>query len=74
MKNDHGNEFRRYKNKGKGVWVGLEWPENEENRRPTVASIVVFAGPIRARQAAVGYEISQSRLSGGGAPTWVARV
>ena len=31
-KKDHGNVFRGSTNGGKEVWVGLEWPKNEENR------------------------------------------
>ena len=50
MKKDHGNEFKGSKNGGREVWVGLEWPENEENRKPTVAAVAAFAGPIRERQ------------------------
>ena len=74
MKKDHMNEFRGSKNRGREVWVVLEWPENEENRRPTVAAAAAFVSPIRARPAAVGREISRPRSPGGGAPTWVARV
>ena len=73
-KKDHGNEFRRSKNGMREVWVGLEWSKNGEIRRPKVAAAVVFAGPIRARPAVVGREISRPRSSGGGAPIWVARV
>ena len=68
MKRDHGNEFRGSKNGGRKVWVGLKWPENVGIRRPTVAVAVAFAGPIRARPAAVGREISRQWSSGGGAP------
>ena len=71
-KKDHGNEFRGSKIGGREVWVGLEWPKNEENRQPTVAAATAFAGPIWARPAAVGREIWQARSLGGGAPTWVA--
>ena len=72
---DHGNEFKESKNGGREVWVGLEWPKNEKkNRRPTVEVVAPFAGPIRARPAAVGREIWPARLPGGGTPTWVARA
>ena len=74
MQKDHVNEFRGSKNGGREVWVGLEWPENEENRRPTVAAATVFAGPIRARPATVDREIWPVRSPGGGVPTWVARA
>ena len=47
--------------RGRKVWVGLEWPENEENRRPTVAVATTFAGPIRARPSTVGLEIWPAR-------------
>ena len=70
-KKDHRNEFRGSKNGGREVWVGLEWPKNEENRQPTVAAASAFAGSIRARPAAVGREIWPKRSPGGGAPTWV---
>ena len=53
MKKDHRNEFRGSKNGWREVWVGLEWPENEENRRPTMAATAAFAGLIWARPAAV---------------------
>ena len=66
---DHGIEFRGSKNGGREVWVGLEWPENEENRQPMVAATAAFAGLIRARPAAVGCEILSKRSPGGGAPT-----
>ena len=71
---DHGNEFRKSKNGGREVWVGLEWPENGKIRRPKVAVATVFAGPIRARPAADGREISREWSSGGGAPPCLARV
>ena len=71
---DHGNEFRRSKNYGREVWIGLKWPENGKIWRPKVVAAITFAGPIRARPAAVGREISRPRLSGGGAPPWPARV
>ena len=72
-KRDHGIEFRGSKNGGREVWVGLKWPENDEIRRPIVAA-AAFAGPIWARSAAVGREISRRWPSGGGAPPWPARV
>ena len=68
------NEFKGSKNGGREVWVGLEWPENGEIRRPTVAAAVGFAGPIWARPAAVRCEISRARSPGSGAPPWPARV
>ena len=71
---DHGNEFRGSKNGGREVWVGLEWSENGEIRRPKVAAAVVFAGPIRGRPAAAGREISQRWSFGGVALPWSARV
>ena len=71
---DNGNEFRGSKNGGKEVWVGLKWPENTKIRRLKVAAAAAFAGPIRARPAAVSREILRSRLSGGGAPPCPARV
>ena len=71
---DHGNEFRGSKNGGREVWFGLEWPENDEIRRPKVADIAVFAGPIQARLEAAGSEISRRRSSGGDAPPLPARV
>ena len=74
MKKDHGNEFRGSKNGGREVWVSLEWSENEENRRPTVAAAVAFAGPIRARPAAVGCEIWQTRSPRLALSPWPARV
>ena len=46
---------------GGGVWVDLEWLENEENRRPKVAVTAAFAGPILARLAANGREIWSAR-------------
>ena len=52
----------------------LEWPENEENRRPTVAASTAFVGPIRARPAAVGREILPARLPHRAPPPWIARV
>ena len=61
MKKDHGNEFRGSKNGGKEVWVGLEWPENGEIRRPKVAAALAFAGQIWARAQAVRREISRPR-------------
>ena len=71
---DHGNEFRWSKNDGKEVWVGLKWPENTKIRRPKLAAAATFAGPIRARPAAVSREILRPRSSGGGAPPCPARV
>ena len=71
---DHGNEFKGSKNGGREVWVGLEWPENGEIRRPKVAVVVVFAGPIRARSVSAGREISRRWSSGGGVPPLSARV
>ena len=65
---DNGNEFRGSKNGGREVWVGLEWPENRKIRRPKVATAAVFAGPIQARPAAAGREISRIRSCGGGPP------
>ena len=56
------------------MWVGLEWLENEENRRPTVAAAAAFVGSIRLRPTANGHEISRPRSPSGGALTWVARV
>ena len=53
MKKDHGNEFRGSKNGGREVWVGLEWPENGEIRRPKVVAVAALAGPIWALPAAV---------------------
>ena len=74
MKKDHGNEYRGSKNEGREVWVGLEWPKNEENRRPTVAAATAFAGQIRARPAAVGREIWPARSPRLAPPPWPARV
>ena len=54
--------------------MGLEWPKNEENRRPTVAAAAAFAGLIRAHPAAVGLEISGPRSPSGGAPPWLTHV
>ena len=71
---DRGNEFRGSKNGGREVWVGLEWPENKKIRRPTVAAVAAFTGPIWARPAVVRHEIWQLRSSGDGAPPWLARV
>ena len=48
--------------------------EKREIRRPKVAAVVAFVDPIRGRPAEVGREISRTRSSGGGAPTWVARA
>ena len=73
-KKDQGNEFRGSKNGEREVWVGLEWLENSEIRRPTVATATSFAGLILARPAAVRSEISRPRSPGGGAPPWPARV
>ena len=53
-------------------WPGMA--ENDKIRRPKVAAAAVFAGPIRARPAAAGHEISRRRSSGGGAPLWPVRV
>ena len=39
----------------------LGWLKNEENRRPTVAAVVAFAGPILGRPAEVGREIMPKR-------------
>ena len=39
-----------------------------------MAAAVAFVSSIQARPAAVDREISRPRSSGGGAPTWVARV
>ena len=74
MKKDHENEFRGSKNGGREVCIGLEWSENEENRRPTVAATAAFAGPIRARPAAVGHEIWPARSPRRAPPPWPARV
>ena len=52
----------------------LEWPENEENRRPTVAAAATFVGPIRARLAAVGREILPARSPHRAPLPWTARV
>ena len=68
--NDHGNEFRGSKNGGREVWVSLEWPKNEENRRPTVATAATFAGLIRACPAAVGREILSTRSPLHDPPPW----
>ena len=73
-KKGHGNEFIRFQNGGREVWVGLKWPKNDEIRLPTVAAAAVFVSPIQARPAAVGREISRRWSSGGGAPPWPARV
>ena len=73
-KKDHGNEFRGSKNGEREVWVGLEWPENGEIRRPTVEAVVAFASPILARAVAVRCEISRPRFPCGGTPPWMARV
>ena len=62
-KRDHGNEFIGSKIYGKKVWVGLKWPENKKIRRPKLAAAAAFAGPIRARPAAVGREILRPRSS-----------
>ena len=72
--NDHGNEFRGYKNGGREVWVGLKLQENGKIRRPKVAAAAVFVGPIRALPTAVGREISRTRSSDGGAPSWPTRL
>ena len=81
MKKDHGNEFRGSKNWGGGggggggkVWVGLEWPENGEIRRPKVTATAEFAGPIWARPIVVRREIPRPSSPSGGASTWVARA
>ena len=74
MKKDHKNEFRGSKNGGREVWAGLEWPENEENWRPTVAAAAAFAGPIWERPAAVGREIWPARSPRLALPPWLARV
>ena len=52
----------------------LKLPENTKIRRPKVATVVAFAGPIRARPTAVGREILRPRSSGGGAPPCPACV
>ena len=67
---DHGNEFRGSKNGGREVWVGLKWPENDKIRRLKVVAAAAFDGPIRARSAEVGREISRPRSSGGGTPPY----
>ena len=59
---------------GKKVWVGLEWPENEENRQPTVAVAAAFAGPIRALPAAVCHDFWLARSPHLALPPWPARV
>ena len=74
MKKDYGNEFRGSKNGEREVWVGLEWPKNEENRRPTVVATAAFAGPIWERPAAVGREIWPTRLPHLDPPPWSALV
>ena len=74
MKKDHGNEFRGSKNGGREVWVGVEWPENEENRQPTVAAAVAFTGLIRARPTVVGHEIWLARSPRLAPPPWPTRV
>ena len=71
---DHGNEFRGSKNGGREVWVDLKWPKNDKIWRPKVANVAALAGPIRARLAAVGREMSRPRSSGGGAPPCPALV
>ena len=74
MKRDHGNELRGFKNGGREVWVGMEWPENRKIRQPTVAAAVAFASPIWARPTVVSRETWPAGSSGGGAPPWLARV
>ena len=59
---------------GERYGFGLEWPENDKIRRPKVAAVAVFAGPIRACPAAAGREILLQWSSGGGAPPCLARV
>ena len=54
--------------------VCLEWPENEENRRPTVAVAAVVAGPIRARPATVRRDFWPARSPHLDLPPWMARV
>ena len=71
---DHGNEFRGSKNDGKELWVGLKWPENTKIRRPKVVAAAAFAGPIRARPAAIGREILPPRSFDGGTPPCPVRV
>ena len=71
---DHGNEFRGSKNGGREVWVDLEWLKNDKILRSKVAAATVFAGPIRVRPVAAGFEISRRRSSGGGAPPCPAHV
>ena len=53
-------------------WIGVakKW----RNPATQVAAAALFAGQIRARPVAAGREISWRRLSGGGAPPWLARV
>ena len=66
------------KNGGKELWGGLKWPENG---RKTGKLLVThggrrrcFAGPIPARPAAVGCEISRSASSRCPPPIPPARV
>ena len=73
-KKNHWNEFRGSRNGVRKVWVGLEWPKNEENRRPTVAAAAAFAGPIRGRPTAIGGEIWPARSPRLAPPPWPARV
>ena len=51
------------------AWTGQKM---KKKGQPTVAAAAAFAGPIRARPAAVGHEILPARSPGGGTPTWVA--
>ena len=74
MKKNHENEFRGSKNGGREVWIGLEWPKNEENWRPTVAAAAAFAGLIRECPAVVGREIWPARSPHLGLPPWPAHV
>ena len=69
------NEFRGSKNGGREVWVGLEWPENGEIRRPKVAAAAAaFAGLIWARPAAVRRDFWPARSPHLALPPWPARV
>ena len=70
---DHGNEFRGSKNGGKGVWVGLGWPENGQMAGILKTAAADFERPIPARPPAAWPEIWPAESPGGGGPTCQAR-
>ena len=75
---DHGNEFRGSKNGGKKLWGGLKWPENGRKIKKLPVTHGGrrrrFAGPIPARPAAVGREISRPASTECPPPTCPVRV